>query len=73
MSQDRHPGPGGISTDSKVGTMDSRRRVLEARGCFLRASFRPGEEKGRRRDGQMVFTDGGWKARFFTNKDVLRH
>lgn len=45
---------GGASEDSKVGTIKSRRRALEARGCFLRAIFRPREEKGRRRDRQMV-------------------
>lgn len=44
----------GVGTDSKVGTIESRRRVSEARGCCLRAIFRPGEDKGRRRDGQMV-------------------
>lgn len=76
MLQDRRTGQhvlGGISEDSKVGTIESRRRALEARGCFLRAIFRPGEEKGRRRDRQMVSTDVGQKARFFIKKDVLRY
>jgi hypothetical protein len=55
----------GWCQESEVGGNDGRKQASEVQACFVKAIFRPGEERGTRKeqaDGVMLTQGGRWSC-----------